>query len=67
MFSLLQGSEPFNFGLHGVSQGAKGGVWNGGGWNRQILGPEVYFSGPEISSKIPFCWIEGEAPRNFWP
>ena len=35
------------------SQGAKGGVWNGGGWNRQISGPEIYFSGPEFSSKIP--------------
>ena len=31
----------------------KGGVWNGGGWNRQISDPEVYFSGPEISSRAP--------------
>ena len=36
-----------------ISQGARGGVWNGGGWNRQISGPEIDFSGPEISSKIP--------------
>ena len=25
----------------------------GGGWNRQISGPEIYFSGPEISGQIP--------------
>ena len=34
-------------------QGANGGVWNGGGWNRQMSGPEIYFSGAEMSSKIP--------------
>ena len=28
---------------------AQGGVWNGGGWIRQISGPEFGISGPEIS------------------
>ena len=36
-----------------IVQEEKGGVWNGGGWDRQISGPETYFSGPEISRKIP--------------
>ena len=36
-----------------IVQGARGGVWNGGGWNRQISGPEIDFSGPDISIKIP--------------
>ena len=48
-------------------QAAKGGVWNGGGWNRQITGPEIYSSGPEISSKIPCCAAAEKNPRKSAP
>ena len=44
---------------------AKGGVWNGGGWNRQISGPEIQTSGPEISSKIPCFAGNFGIPQKF--
>ena len=34
-------------------QGAKGGAWMGGVWNRQISGPEIESSGPEICHGSP--------------
>ena len=38
--------------VRGVSQCTQGGAWIGGAWNSQISRAEIYFSGPELSSKI---------------
>ena len=48
-----------------ISQGVKGGVRNGGGWNRQISGPEIDFQGLKFPVKPLFCWLEEESLRNF--
>ena len=47
------------------SRQAKGGVWNGGGWNRQISAPEIYFSGPEISGKFLVLLVRRRIPQEF--
>ena len=45
-------ADPVLLSVSWKTQGAKGGAWTGGVWNSPISGAEIYFLGPEFSSKI---------------